>query len=99
MHSLPEELLGLGALSKDSRVLSIGIEADAQLPIQSRVELLREFLIAHKSLLQALPDESANDVFLGWSPLSPQEALTIDRLLLRLLADLQLELVFDTYSD
>lgn len=96
---LPAELLALGTVAKNGRVFSIDIGPGLEVPLEPRMELLREFLVAHKSLLQTLPQGCDSDIFVGWSPRAGQDSLTIRRSLLRLLAELNLELVFDMYTE
>jgi len=88
-----------GVINRSGTVLSVPVSDEPDAPLQQRLETLLRFLHENEDVLGNLPRGSSLDVFVGWSPASPQEALTITRPLLHLLSTLHAELVFDTYGE
>ena len=94
-----DEVLSLGSLSRPGTVLLIPVDTGGESRLQERLIHVREFLLLHEDVLAKAASSSSADVFIGWSPRTPQESLTLDSSLLRLLARLSMDLVFDTYSE
>jgi hypothetical protein len=95
----PAEVLSLGSLSSPGTVLLIPVDTGGASRLQERMTHVREFLLLHEDVLLEAASSYSADVFIGWSPLAPQESLTLDSSLLQLLASLSMDLVFDTYSE
>lgn len=99
LQKLPTSLLEAGEFNEARSALLLPVGTDEDASLQRLMEDVRTFFERHRPALAAVPRSCTVELFLGWSPRAPQEALTMDAGLIRALADAGASVVFDTYSD
>lgn len=94
---LPPSLANRARISRTKKIMTFEIDNSAERPLTELLQSATSFISEHFESLAGVPD-CVIDLFLGWSPKAPQEALVINEELLRLLSRLKASIVFDTYS-
>ena len=82
-------------------VVVVSIDDDAESDLQHRLEALERFATQHRIALVDFRRRTGAklQVFLGWSPMAPQESIIFASSLLGLLADQEAEVIIDSYSE
>ena len=98
---IPGELVRLGRYNDRRTVVVIPIPGDEPEPSLAKLLLRAESFIGEyqEPLRAAMASSCTMDLFLGWSPLSPQEGVELSSRLVSLLAQFSASITFDTYSE
>ena len=82
-------------------VITFPVADDVQLDLQQLLGGVERFAGEHRDDLSDFRRCTGAElqVFLGWSPVAPQESVSLAASLLKLLAELGAEIVIDTYSE
>jgi hypothetical protein len=98
---IPSQLARLGSYNDQRTVVIIPITVDQSEPPLARLLVqVESFIGEHQELLRAVVTSSCTvDLFLGWSPLSPQEGVELSSHLVSLLAQFSASITFDTYTE
>lgn len=101
LSGISAELATLGRYNRQRTAVIIPITVDESEPSLAKLLLQAEtFVEERRELLRAAVASSCTvDLFLGWSPLSPQESITLSSGLISLLAQVSASATFDTYSE
>ena len=96
---VPRGLQSAGELNKHRTALIIKIGVGREASLQTLLMEVQQFLEDNRDMFDRLPHGCSVDVFVGWSPRASQESATLSVNLLRVLAQISAEMVFDTYGD
>lgn len=82
-------------------VLAFSVGGDVEIDLQQLLKRVEQFSIEHREGLSGFSRRTGASLqlFIGWSPKSPQESVSISEPLLAVLAGLGASIVFDTYSE
>ncbi len=99
--AIPPELAALAVVGPRTDVLAFLIADDTDSPLQQLLVQVQSFVNEHQQDFKTvrLNTGARLELFLGWSPSSPQDSLTFEPSLLALLAEYDAGIVIDTYSD
>jgi hypothetical protein len=73
--------------------------SDPAVPLDAQLGEAKELLMRSRDLLERIGRTERIDLVIGWTPRVPQDGLLIDSELLRLLAELDVQIFLDTYAD
>ena len=86
--------------TKNNKVVSVDFSGESEdLRLEILLERLGNYLVLHRIQLLALRNEAEFRLHIGWTPLSPQECLVVPAQLLKALAELDVNIMFDGYGD
>ena len=80
-------------------MVKIGADTSAAGGLQQKLMEARDYLALHEESLMQLHPTAEFDLFIGWTPKSPQDSLVIDEDLVRLLSRLNCSITFDMYVE
>ena len=88
-----------GVVDPKGRAWALTVGEDFNEPsLQVLLAQAEELLSVHSATFEALPPGSQVDLFIGWSPRTPQENVTMSASLIESLGKLGAKVVFDTYT-
>ncbi|MGI8677940.1 MAG: hypothetical protein ACR2LX_04470 [Jatrophihabitans sp.] len=96
--AIPQNLLNAGEINRSGKTVVFSFRAGEEVRLQELLDDAKRFVTTNLDVLAALQGCEI-DLFLGWSPMSPQESLLIESGLVRDLGRIGAGVVFDTYSE
>jgi len=99
----PEEFLPCmpgGRIDRTKQVCLIKIAASTpDAPLAELLERTTEYLKENHEILKPLKGKALVDLFIGWSPAASQASVSLPAELIKYLAEMEADVIFDVYGE